>query len=383
MKKPNILIICPFFRPNIGGVETHLDKLTQYLSLNSFKTTVLTYKPLSIKSQYLKVEKENNLTIHRFWNYGIGIFDKTTPFPLLQFLYIVPSLLINSLLYSLAHKKDFDIIHAHGFAAAFIARIIKLFLPTKKVIVSTHFIYHRLNNKSVFTKLFSWVFLKVDNILAVSLQSKKELISVGIDSSKIDIFRYWIDQNKFKPFSKVKTRLDLNIDKKYTFIIFFAGRYVKMKGIFTLLKVAKLCPANFLFIFAGNGPEAKNFDNLAKSQINVLNLGQLPHQDIIKYISLSDIIAVPSLTEEAQPNIVIESLSCGRPVITGNRGSVGEMFDNSVGISLKPTVNNLYQKLLFLSKNKAILDKMTLNSKPFAINHFGNGNIKVIINSYQ
>jgi hypothetical protein len=87
MKTKKVLIICPFFRPNIGGVETHLNLLTKYLSQHNFQTTVLTYKPITTETKnYLKIEKIKNLKIYRFWWFGQKIFDKTTPFPFLQFI---------------------------------------------------------------------------------------------------------------------------------------------------------------------------------------------------------------------------------------------------------------------------------------------------------
>ena len=44
------LIITPFFRPNVGGVETHLDDLVYELNNLNFRTLVLTLSPVTTKN---------------------------------------------------------------------------------------------------------------------------------------------------------------------------------------------------------------------------------------------------------------------------------------------------------------------------------------------
>ena len=71
--KPGILIICPFYLPNLGGVETHLDLLTKYLVSRQIPTTVLTYKPLTTQvKHYETIEHHRYLSIYRFWYFGRG-----------------------------------------------------------------------------------------------------------------------------------------------------------------------------------------------------------------------------------------------------------------------------------------------------------------------
>ena len=77
------------------------------------------------------------------------------------------------------HHQDFRTVHAHGFAAAFIARILKLIFPHLNIIISTHFIYQKLDRRTVSGKLFKWVFSAADTILLISQKSGSELVSLG------------------------------------------------------------------------------------------------------------------------------------------------------------------------------------------------------------
>ena len=45
-----VLILTPFFSPNIGGVETHLDNLVSNLDDKGYRIFVQTYSPLTTEN---------------------------------------------------------------------------------------------------------------------------------------------------------------------------------------------------------------------------------------------------------------------------------------------------------------------------------------------
>ena len=52
--------------------------------------------------------------------------------------------------------------------------------------------------------------------------------------------------------------------------------------------------------------------------------GFIPYEDIYKIYSISDIAVLPSIWDDPAPLTIIESLSCGLPVITTNSGGIPE-----------------------------------------------------------
>ena len=61
------LIISPFFSPNIGGVESHLDDLIEELSKINEKCLVLTLAPVTTNIDHIIFEENNNtIKIIRF-----------------------------------------------------------------------------------------------------------------------------------------------------------------------------------------------------------------------------------------------------------------------------------------------------------------------------
>ena len=382
MKKPGVLIICPFFSPNIGGVERHLDILTEYLIKNNYTVSVLTYRPLVAKiDNYLKYERKGKLKIHRFWWFP-GWFDKTTPYPILQFFYIVPGLLICSLLWMIKNHQRVDVIHAHGFAAAFIARVIGLFWQDKRKVFSTHFIYKRLNSRGLYGRLFKWVARGFNKVLLIGKESGKELMAAGLDEKKMKIFHHWLDQKRFIPQVKKQCRRKLKLPENAKIVGLFIGRMVKMKGIFVLLESIKKLPKNVVFVLVGDGSDRIELGKASENVNNFLLVGRKTPEEIIDYLGAADFLILPSLAEEAQPMAIIESLSCGRPVVVTDKGAAKEMFDASVGLVIGPTIKNIYNTVMSFYKDSTILAKLTTNARPFAEKHFSEKNAKIITESY-
>ena len=91
-----ILIISPFFYPNIGGVETHLSDLVKELS-KKYKVFVHTYSPITTQNtSWQKKEKSKNLVIFRHGWFGKNLFHKLEKYSILQFLYLTPYLFLKT-----------------------------------------------------------------------------------------------------------------------------------------------------------------------------------------------------------------------------------------------------------------------------------------------
>ena len=330
--RKGILILSPFFHPNIGGVETHLTDLTEYLSSNDYKTYVLTYKPITTRAKALSLEVKENLEIRRFWWFGFNLFNRLEPYPILEFLYLTPWLFVRSFFWLLKNQKKIDVIHAQGFNASFIAKILaKLF--NKRFIASTHAIYE-VDPHSLTAKLMHWTLNSADKILTLSNQSKEQLIRLGLLESKIIVYKYWVNQNTFKPMDKIKAKKQLGWEEK--FIILFVGRFIKIKGIDVLLQVAKqIQSCGIYFAFVGDGPMSDEIQNAAKTIENVIFVGKVNNNELPLHYNASDIFVIPSQYEEGFGRVILEAVSCGLPVIGANIGGIPEAVDETVSILLK------------------------------------------------
>ncbi len=361
-----ILIISPFFSPNIGGVETHLDDLTSLLA-KTYRVYVHTYTPLTTSNtKFQLVEKHKNLTIYRHRWIGQNLFHKLEKYPILQFVYLTPLLFLHTFFWLATNQKKISTIHSHGFNAAFIGLFVSIFFK-KRHIISTHAVYDHLSS----SKLLTYVIDNSYKTLTLSLASQKQLISWGINKAKLAVYRYWIDLEIFKPRSP----------KTKHFSILFVGRLIEKKGVKLLVKIATSMP-NIDFIFIGTGPLSTYLKNLAPKHNNIKFLGKIDNKYLPRYYSQSHLTCVPSLYQEGFGRVVMESVACGTPVLASNLGGLPEALDSSVAILVKPTFTNLTRSIKKLSSDLSFYTSFKKSCRHYALVNFSTDNIKGITKYY-
>lgn len=383
VEKRKILMICPFARPNLGGVESHLDKLLDYLSKKNVYVYLLTYQPLSLPIKGEKLEQGINFEIHRFDWFGTGWFNKLENYFPLTFIYLFPGLFIKSFIFFIRRPNTVNCVHAHGFAAAAIAKVIKWFFPVR-IVVSTHAVY-RFPQRPVLAKIIKWLLSSFDEILAVSDVSKKELEGISLDKAKITVHKNWIDLKRFKSKEREISKKELRITGKN---VLFVGRMIEMKGVGFLLNSAKKFPT-IKFIFIGDGPMRKFVEEQTNKLKNVFYVGRLSQNNpkefekLISYYSAADIFATIPTYDEGFGAVYLETIGCGTPVLCSNKGSLPTFLDESVAKLIIPTqenVNLAIEELLI--KKPKILEKMQKNCRKFAEKNFSDKNAGTIYESY-
>lgn len=376
----NILLISPFYSPNIGGVETHLTDLADYLSTHGYKTYVLTYRPLTTNAPFLSFEKRKNLEIRRFWWIGFNLFNRLEPYPILEFFYLTPWLFFCSILWMLKNSREIDVIHAHGFNAAFIAKVLG-FIFKKKYVVSTHAIYG-LSSATLLSQMMFWTLISANRILTLSHQSKDELVSIGIPENKVDVYNYWIDLDLFRVNDKKLAKEFLGWSEK--FIVLFVGRLIEIKGIRLAVHVAdELKKDGIYFAFIGDGPLKNYLENTSKNAGNLLFLGKINNKDLPIYYNGSDILIIPSQYEEGFGRVILEAIACGLPVVGSNMGGIPEAVDSTVSLLVEPTLGQLKDAIRDLYFDKDKYDLLAGNCRDYAIDHYSSDNCMTIINAYN
>lgn len=378
--KKRILILTPFFSPNLGGVETHLNDLYEHLRTNNFFVYVLTYQPLTTPVKGKTVEKKKNLEIHRFYWLSGNLFPRFEKLPpIFNFLYLTPYLGLKTFIFLLINKDKVDIIHGFGLNAAFIARCLKIIFG-KKIVMSTEALYG-YKRGTIFANICSWVLKGFDKILAQSEASKEEMIRIGVPEKKIKVFAHWVNQKKFKPGNKRKLKKQLGWDDKFTTL--FLGRLIESKGIHVVLEVAKKTKKEINFkIIGDDGPELQKVKEAEAKLDNLEYIGRVSYENLPPYYGAADVFLYPALYQEDMSRAILELLSCGTPVINTNKGSGIYALDDSVAIITEPDPDEIKGKLEFLFDHPKKLTQMTKNCRPFA-KKFGPSFAKIITKAYE
>lgn len=380
-KSLGILMITPFFSPNIGGVETHLDDLCRYLQKRGHKIFVITYQPLTTKLKGQSLELKQNMIVRRIGWFGYNLFHRLEPYPLLEFIYLTPMLLGHSLVFLFSCRSKVDVIHAHGLNAACVAKVLaKIF--RKKSVVSIHAIYD-LPKKPILARLMRVTLSSFDVVLVLAARSKKELMRIGLDGNRIRVFTYWVDQNIFRPMYKMECKKKLGLGDR--FVVLFVGRLLEIKGVRLLLDVAKKLSdvKDVLFMFVGDGPLADEVKAASYNSGNIIYVGKVENRKLSIYYNAADITVVPSLYEEGFGRVILEALSCGTPVIASNRGGIPEALDDSVGVLIEPKIGEVIQTIKGIYEHPEELASLRRNCRTYAEERFSENNAKTIENAYR
>jgi glycosyltransferase involved in cell wall biosynthesis len=358
----------------VGGVETHLNDLVEELSKRGNKVFVLTYRPLSYRTEWKIFEEKNDVSILRL-PWFTGLFYKLVTNPILEFLYLLPGLFVTTPFVLIFFNPK--VVHTHGLVAGFVGVFWgKVF--GKRVITTTHSIYN-FPGGGAYRNFAKWVFNKSNRVLTLSKQSKNEIEKLGVESGKISVFTYWIDLNKFKPVKNAKGRLMW----KDKFVVLFVGRLVEEKGVLVLLEAAKGWDENITLAIIGTGPleaEVKHYSSTIK---HITYLGKVDNSELPLYYSAADLLIVPSTSEEGFGRVILESLACGTPVVGSNRGAIPEAIDESVGRLINISSKNINEVVEYYFKHRRMLLLKASNAREFSLKRYSINNIRKILSVYE
>src|SRR5262249_10143082 len=123
------------------------------------------------------------------------------------------------------------------------------------------------------------------------------------------------------------------------------GRLVEKKGFHFLIQAAALLKFDFRLQIYGEGPEHECLERL----IAITNLGErvrlcgpVTHQELPDAFAAAHIAVVPSIVDQSGdrdglPNVVLEAMACGLPVIATNVGAIKAAVKHlKTGILVRP-----------------------------------------------
>lgn len=249
----------------------------------------------------------------------------------------------------------------------------------KNSVMSLHHVVSTEDRASGFVK---YVLLSQSLILCLSDNSRSELLKLGLDGRKLRTFTYWVDHGLFLDLDKQVCKEKVGLAGK--FVVLFVGRLIREKGVSVLLKVAEaLIPkSDVVFLVIGEGPLLESTSWASKTLGNLRVLGRRSNGDLPFFFGAADVTIVPSINKEGFGRVIIESLSCGTPVIGSRRGGIPEALDSSVGILVEPEPKEISDTILRLYEHPEALSRLAGNCRKFALTHFSERNADAIIRAY-
>ena len=116
--------------------------------------------------------------------------------------------------------------------------------------------------------------------------------------------------------------------------VVFVGNLVRVKGVERLLEawaIARL-PGDARLVLIGDGALRRRLERMSDDlgiADDVEFLGRRPHAEIADWMRGSHCLCLPSRSE-GMPNVVVEALSCGCPVVATGVGEIPFLVTNGV-----------------------------------------------------
>ena len=240
------------------------------------------------------------------------------------------------------HKPD--IIHMTSSASFGLFRDFSILIISSfyKVPVITHFRFGRIPTLKI-SNNWEWkILMKVTSLSSAVIVLDKESREVLSDSGFKDIqvipnpiskHVEECSQEVLNPFHSVT---------KPTIQVIFVGHVTKNKGVIELVEACSLIEGiDEILLIGPCEPAMKDelLEKLSNSNLKVIFTGVLEKNSVLAAMKRASVLVLPSYSE-GFPNVVIEAMAMGCPIVATDVGAVSDMLDMysdyPAGIIVKP-----------------------------------------------
>lgn len=232
---------------------------------------------------------------------------------------------------------DFDLIDAHyyypdGVAAALLARHFnKPFTVTARGSDINLLAEHPIPRA-----LMRWAANRTSASIGVSHALTQAMAKMGMPEATLMRMPNGVDLKRFHIQPQAAMRAALGWPEGPTLIS--VGNLVENKGHHIAIEGIAQLPA-FRLVIVGDGPERLALQTMAQTR-NVASrvqfLGRVDQDQLAKCYGAADILVLPS-SREGWPNVLLEAMACGTPVVATQVGGIPEIVTADTAGRLMPT----------------------------------------------
>lgn len=238
--------------------------------------------------------------------------------------------------------------------------------PEYKDIFRHHYFLGAIDTNPFLRKIKKSILQKADFTLVVPSKRLKNKIEKSFLSNKpVELIHHGVDHNIFKDRDKkiVRKELNLPLNNKILLFIAHAGLDNLTKGGDFLGEIYKNLDSNYrkntiILIIGGAKKRIGNPDNF-------IFIPYIEDENLLsKYYAAADLFISPS-SAESYSLVVLESLSCGTPVVAFDVGGIRELVESYKTGYLVPSgnVSELIKGINFFLGNERLLEQSSLEAR--------------------
>ena len=316
----NILLVTEYFYP-YGGAELSLWRLCGALSQKGHKIYVITAR----RNGETGYEVKDGIEIYR--PFSTGNTMQRFIFAMKLYPYLKKWL----------RGKDIDIVYNLSYVATLPATYVAAKYGISAVTLLSHLCGKQWFKLTIpFSALLNY-FMEIftirfgrHSVLVVQCRDSARRVARRTRAETNVIHIAFIEPNGLKEVKEStnvkKVRETLRIGEGELFLL-FVGAFIRTKNATSLVRTSADLRKNFKLVLVGDGPERSKIAGLVKRlnlEDRVILLGQKPHGETLAMMRACDALVLPSICEQV-PNVVLEALALGRPVIATKVGGIPEI----------------------------------------------------------
>ncbi|RLF01254.1 MAG: hypothetical protein DRJ59_06460 [Thermoprotei archaeon] len=192
------------------------------------------------------------------------------------------------------------------------------------------------------------------SVISHELQEYAQKIVRG--RKPVKLIYHGVDCQQFRP---------MRMDKPYENAVLVVNGLRRLKGAEMLLKVAKQTPKVHYIVIGGADKVYLN-----SLPPNVHYHGFIERENMPTYYNMAHLTLMPTLTE-GLPDVLLESLACGTPVVASKVGEIPFVLKEAFGWVVEEYSAEAYVKVLLEALNdKERLREMGMKGREYVVKNF-------------
>ena len=156
----------------------------------------------------------------------------------------------------------------------------------------------------------------------------------GADPERVRVVPNGCDASVFHPADRARARESLGLAADSELVV-YVGRLVREKGLGELVgafRALQQLRPRLQLALVGEGPmHAELREMCADFTARIHMPGAQSPAEVAAWMAASDLVTLPSYSE-GHPNVLVEALACGRPVLATPVGGIPEVVDAGTGV---------------------------------------------------
>ena len=226
-------------------------------------------------------------------------------------------------------------LYPDGYAALKLAKALGVPLVAMGVGSDVHGIGDRFSAMRTRT-----VLREADILIGISDELRQRMVAMGAPAGKTRTILSGCDVAVFHPMNRLAARAKLGIAGDAEGVVYI-GRMDIKKGLRELVEAAARLhdarPKLEVYLI-GEGADRAQVESAIQSYHAGGYVHAMPEctfDDVAVWMTAADLVTLPSYMEGC-PNVVLEALACGRPVVASNVGGVPEIMNEKCGLLVPP-----------------------------------------------